>query len=458
MKYMLNKCLFGLAILLIVGLASCDKEDEPLPFTVNFESTEFGISESVSSATVTVLFSRAITSAGSVKIQIAGDLSYGEDADYYTAPAMTNGSIILPYETGDELVSFTLSAGSALNIDADKILTVTFRDVSDNLSLGTNTSVYVVFSENFIAGSGSFELNGGGDEMPNQAFVDLSKLNQPTIDKLSWDIGFYSKTGEHNVVVNNSSYVMAQAIEKTDLNTVVAADTTGFGADMVVSNYSNTNASNWIDHQEGDLDETAFGTISSTDSENKVFIIRRLDGNWKKVRVLQSGDNYTLRYADISATSYTETTVTKNSEYNFSFFDLDNGFVDVEPKKGQWDLMYGTLANRANFGSILAIGYKDFIVSNRNGVEVAQVMTSEIAYDNFQFSNISALTFKSKTNAIGSTWRSGGGPSGGPELYTDRYYILKDPDGHYYKIQFTALYKNTTDRGYPKFSFEIITQ
>lgn len=456
----LQKLTLGLTVMLTAVLVGCNKEDDPNPFTVNFESTEFGISGTVTSAEVTVVFSRAISSEGTIAVDVSGSLNYGETADYFTDPAMVDGAIAIPYEKGDESVSFTVYAGSALNIEADQTVTLTFQDLTGNLELGTNSTVTVTFSENFIAPSGTIEFNGGGDEMPNQAFVDLSKLEQTTVDKLSWDLGFYTEAGEHKVVLNNSGYVMARALESSDLNSVVPADTVGFGAQMYLSNYVDADAPNWIDDQTGDLSATAFGTISSTDSENTVFIIKR-DGegrNWKKVRVLQSGDNYTLQYADIDATTFNEVTITKDDAYNFVFFDLDNGQTNVEPEKDKWDLMYGTYANRANFGAIYAIGYKDYIVSNRTGVEIAMVMTEDIAYEEFELSDVANQIFASEINAIGSSWRSGGGPNGGPELYTDRYYILKDSEDNTYKIQFTALYKNTTDRGYPKFSYELITQ
>lgn len=309
-----------------------------------------------------------------------------------------------------------------------------------------------------IADFGSFTLDGGGEEMPNQAFVDLSSETQSSVNKYAWDLGFYTAPGAHKVVVNNSAYVMAQPIDKTDLNAVVAADTLGFGADMVVSNYVNAEAANWIDDQSGDLDATAFGTISSTDSENKVFIISRPNGDWKKVRVLQDGDDYTLQYANIAATTFDEVTIKKDDNYNFIFFNLDGSEVAVEPKKDRWDLMYGTFANRANFGSLLAIGYKDYIITNRNGVEVAQVLTEEISYDEITLDDVIGLSFNSDINAIGSNWRSGGGPSGGPELFTDRFYVLKDTDGNTYKIMFTALYTLEGERGYPEFIYELITE
>lgn len=306
--------------------------------------------------------------------------------------------------------------------------------------------------------AGGFTFNGGGEEMPNQAFVDLSTYEQVTVDKLSWDLGFYSKAGEHAVVVNNSAYVMARSIDKNDLNAVVANDTLGFAAKMVVSNYSDTEASGWIDDQSGNLDATAFGAISSTNANNNVFIIRRVGAgrNWKKVRVLQDGDNYTLQYADIAATSFSTLSITKDADYNFQFVDLDNGLVDVEPARDRWDMMYGTYANRANFGSILAIGYKDYIVTNRNNVEVAVVFTEDFEYDEITLADVDDLTFSSSISAIGSGWRSGGGPNGGPELYTDRFYVLKDTEGNVYKVLFTALYTLSGERGYPEFIYELI--
>lgn len=451
-KWLRNVMLLSIAVL----FNACNEDDAgTIPVTVNFTNTDLGVSESVE---VGITFSRAAETAGSISIGVVSTtLIYGQDADFYTNPAMNNGEIELTYAVGDESLSLTVFAGSGLNIDQDEQITLIIQDSEGVLDAGTNVSATVAFSENFIAPSGTLEIDGGGANFPNQAFIDLSKVGQTIVDKYSWDLGFSSVAGSHQVIVNNSAYVMARPLTATDIDAVTAADTAGFAAIMYLSNYSDTEASGWIDNHNGDLAETAFGTISATDSENTVFIIKR-DGegrNWKKVRVLQNGDNYTLQYADINATTHTSVTISKDDAYNFNFFDLDNGAATVEPEIGSWDIMYSTYANRANFGVLLAVGFNDFVTINREGVSAVMVSTDDHAFDDFGADDISSITFEEDNiSVIGSSWRSLVDFS--LVLNEDRFYVIKDSDDNVYKLKFTRLKSLAGERGYPEISFEKI--
>lgn len=442
---------------LIIFGAACGSDDEtPTPYSINFTNTELGISSTTTTTDVSITFSRVAEAAGSVDLTFnTGNLNYGSDADFYTTPEMINDAVTISYEKGAESISFKVNAGSALNIQKDEIITITLTDNSESFVLGQNTSLTITFSENFIAASGIVELNGGGAEFPNQAFVDLSKLEQTTVNKYSWDLGFYAAPGEYKVIVNNSAYVMARAIDKSNIDEVTASDTTGFAADMVVSNYVNSAASGWIDHHNGDLSQTAFGSIYATDSDNKVFIIKRdgSDRSWKKVRVLQDGDNYTLQYADIASTTHNSVSVPKYATYNHTFFDLDNGVTNVEPEKDSWDIMYSTYANRANFGAVLAVGYNDFIIINRNDVSAAMISTDDFSFDDFSQANLSTITLNSENlSTIGSSWRD---PFAG-KVHADRFYIIQDEQQNTYKLKFTRFKSTSGERGYPEFSFELV--
>src|SRR5690606_31614281 len=148
---------------------------------------------------------------------------------------------------------FTLHAGEGLNIQEDREVVITLSDTNGRLNIGQNTSVRILFSENFVASSGTITLDAGGEAFGLQAFVDLSKLTSTSIDKYTWDLGFYSGEG-HHVIVNNAAYIMARPLDKTDLNSVTAADTTGFGGVVSVPNfYSSSCASSLIDDNYGDL-------------------------------------------------------------------------------------------------------------------------------------------------------------------------------------------------------------
>jgi len=83
------------------------------------------------------------------------------------------------------------------------------------------------------------------------------------------------------------------------------------------------------------------------------------------------------------------------------------------------------------------------------------------AYNNFKTSDIDPSKFiYDDQRVIGSNWRNPVGTNG-LKVYGDRFYILKDPNGYYFKLRFTRLTKANTDdqgvkdeRGFPSFEYK----
>ena len=451
---------FILSAILVASifLVSCNEDDPiPVPIQVNFSSTELGISESNPFVLVEIVFSRTTESSGELVIEISEDkLIQGATADFFTDLSGENATS-LTYSKGVESVAFSVLAGTGLNIEQDESITLTISQVGENQIVGENAELIITFGENFIAESGQATLDAGGTDFTQQAYFDFSKNSQTAVDKYSWDLGFYSGS-ENRVTVNNSANVMARALDVTDLAAVSAEDTLGFSAVMSVPNYDpSAGASVWIDDQSGDLSLTAFGEISATSDDAKVFIIKRdgEDRNWKKVRVYSTESGYTLEYADIDSEEFTTAEISKNAAFNFVHFDLDNGEVTTIPEKASWDIVYGTYALRYPFGAAaIPYGFKDYILINRNDTQVAVV--TELEYSAFAKTDVDGLEFSTSTDAIGAEWRAGGGPTSGPAVYEDRFFVLKDSQGNHYKIQFLSLTDASGERGYTDLQFELL--
>ncbi len=445
---------------LLLVFTSCDEDDDPAPAQVNFENTTLGISEAISQVTVRIVFSRALSSDTEFQLRIEpGGLVYGAMEDFYTTPEASQGVIGVQAVAGTESIEVTVHQGSGLNIQEDQTISVTLENAPQNLQIGVNNSVSVTFSENFIATSGTIELNGGGEDFPNQAFIDLSKLQQTTADKYSWDLGFYS--GEnHRVILNGSAFHMARPIDQTDLSAVSAADTAGFAGDMVIPQFDpSVGAVAWVDHPNGDLSATAFGEIAASAINAQVYIIKRDNGPWKKVKVYQDGAEYVLESADINSSDITTARIAKNQAFNFTYFSFESGEVKVAPEKNSWDIMYSTFTEHLNLGAPgldIPYGFKDFIVLNRNNTSVAMVMNADFAFAAFSMENTANLTFESATDGLGENWRQGGGPGSAPSLYEDRFFVIKDSEENYYKVRFNRLTSTGGERGYPEFTFELL--
>ena len=162
-----------------------------------------------------------------------------------------------------------------------------------------------------------------------------------------------------------------------------------------------------------------------------------------------------LEFADIDSEEFTTAEISKNASFNFVHFDLDNGEVTTIPEKASWDIVYGTYALRYPFGAAaIPYGFKDYILINRNDTQVAVV--TELEYSAFAKTDVDGLEFSTNTDAIGAEWRAGGGPTSGPAVYEDRFFVLKDSQGNHYKIQFLSLTDASGERGYTDLQFELL--
>src|SRR5699024_2599692 len=181
---------------------------------------------------------------------------------------------------------------------------------------------------------------------------------------------------------------------------------------------------------------------------------------WKKIRVLRDGEDYILQYADLNDTGHSEVTISKDQAYNFSFFSFEEEkTVAVEPAKNDWDLNFTTYTGTLDLtgdwgGGKSAYGYSDYIaINNLAGVKVYEVLAEEdISYADFSDADIDESKFSSDRTHIGDKWRDVFELS----ARDDRFFVLKDAESNFYKIQFTALVNKDGERGHPAFDYELI--
>jgi len=332
----------------------------------------------------------------------------------------------------------------------------------------------------------------GGATQPNQVWIDLSETDPITkgpVQKLTrrtdWDLALYS--GPEFKVVLNSSIMMAAAKipNVTDFSQVTEATVSTLKNQVQVANFNPANEV-YIDDVKGDFPSgyTAIEEIKANDSENAVYLVNMgkeiYNGSvpvgsvatggdsrgWKKVQIVRSGEGYKVKSADIDGNNYYEVMVAKNKAYNYNFISLKNkGEVSIQPEKKRWDLCFTVFTNTiSGAGSYI---YADFVtINNVGGTGAYEVIipagTSGVeAYNNFKTSDIDPSKFiYNDQRVIGSNWRNPVGTNG-LEVYGDRFYILKDPNGYYFKLRFTRLTKANTDdqgvkdeRGFPSFEYK----
>ncbi len=314
---------------------------------------------------------------------------------------------------------------------------------------------------NGIAGSEAGTVAG------NAVYLDLSADRQTPVLRSGWDLGFYSGS-DFRVVLNNTSVAGAKVLAKNDLATVGAADT--IGLTLTTSQFNPLPQDlPYFDNVAGDLTKTVIPAIAATDANNKVIILNRGTGGgiaarpWVKLRVLRNiNGGYTLQYAGIQETTFRTIQVAKDAAYHFKFISFETGIVDAQPEKEKWDLVWSYSVFEANFGAgPVPYNFSDLIAVNYlSGVTVASKIyanaaTAESAYAAFNKDSVALTTPSTSRWAIGSSWRSTQ-PATGARL--DRFYIIKDATGNYYKLKCLSMGIGTDGgtRGKPEFKYSLI--
>jgi hypothetical protein len=354
-----------------------------------------------------------------------------------------------PVEGQNKTINFSISSFSLSNFIA-----------------GGNTDLEVAFSE-AAASSGNFAPEVGGPNQPNQVFVDLSSQSSTVSKRDTWDLKFYNGE-EFRVKLNGSLFMAAAELNVTDITNVTAEDVTALQGQVAVGTFNPTNME-YIDAPNGDLSGTAISEISTTDAENKVYLLNL--GNeigteapqagsvavageargWKKIRILRDGENYILQHADLENSDYKEITINKTSQNSFTHVSLVSNEVVQVDHNMNWDLSFTVFTNEIPGAG--SYGFTDFIVNNSlNNVKAYMVETS--TYDEFNLEQVEDTNFTSDQRGIGSNWRIGGGPNSSPTLKEEVFFVLKDGDENIYKLKFTALTNENGIRGYPAFTYD----
>lgn len=467
--------LFLLSAFVLALTVSCGDDDSKTNGTaisVSFANQSTNIT--AAATPIQIVFSAPASSAGQVTVQLAAsNVVYG--TDFTTTPAATGNTVVVPFNSGATGATFTLNNLADLSEEQIGSVTFTISNISINGTATGITSTLVNFYEAASSGAAIAALTGGPNQ-PNQVYVDLSGASSVEVPRVSWDLGF-SSTDNFRLVLNGSLKMAAKALSSTNIDEVVQEDSAllfGQGA----------GSPDIIDDPSGDITKTVIKEVSTTDSENPVYLVNLGNGpsastpaigtegsaagvhrGWKKIRILRSGNDYVLQYADINATTHQEVTITKNAAFNFTFFSFTtNNVVNVEPQKNLWDINFTTFTNFVSTGSsFIPYYYADFIVTNvKGGARSYEVInTDQLTYTSFALSNVDPSKFTEDQRNIGSNWRatsvtgSDGIPVSQFVIKTDRFYVVKDAAGNIYKLRLTQ----GTDggvRGYPKFEYSLL--
>lgn len=446
---------YFLGFILVMG--ACKKSDPALPDNVlNFSASTQGLATADASVDVTISLSRTTTVAVPIVIDLQGTgLTYG--TEFTTEPAAVNNVLNLTIPAGASSTTVKVIKKAGIFLNGNESLGFEVKSAGSSIVLGSTNKLKLSFSAITSTGSELILQGGaGGAAAINSVYVDLSANAQTSVARNSWDLGFYAGA-DFRVIINNANAASVVAINKTDINTVTAADVTLANLQLGLG----TGTLSIIDDVTGDITKTAMPEVSATDANNKVYVISRAGGSGVmpvaadlyKIRVLRTATGYSLQYAKLNATTFNTVAIDKNAANNFNFISLENGAaVNVEPAKDRWDFVW---TYSIYFSGTIPYAFSDLVFTNHlGGTQVAEVMTSTVAYSAYAESNIATTTFSASRNTISSNWRATQGTIGAK---TDRFYVVKDSGGNVYKLKFVNFTtQDGGNRGYPKIEYALV--
>lgn len=462
-------------LLSLILLSSCNKDDDKNPsnqdaFVAAFDKSAIQIDQASSDRDIKIVFSSEAPSDGTITIGVTtAGLSYGSDENFTTAPAVDQGILQVPILAGTSSTSFSYN-NVALPETMESSVEFSINNISiENSKIQGNSTLKVTYGNSVIP-AGSFAPNVGGPNEPNQVFLDLSSNSEENESREQWDLGFYSGD-EFRISLNGSLFMFARSTGSFSMNAVDENSVEGLKPNM---NFLTQGSNEFVDDPTGAIEETAIQEISANDDENPVYLLKlgntigtetpetgsvAISGEprgFKKIRVLRSNDGgYILRYADLNASDYHEINIPKTPAFHFNYFSFNTDqIVNVSPQKTNWDIKFTTFTEVLDLpeGGQSAYGFSDFVSTNvLSNVQAYQVDEAEITYEEFTSDNVNENEFLLTQRAIGANWRSVF-----DGLYSDRFFVLKDPDGNIFKIKFTALVNSQGERGYPQFNYNLL--
>lgn len=465
-----------LIIPFLILLAGC-AEDESIfknPFVVAFNKLSNNFAKVNNAPNIKLIFSEKAESSGFVKIAVKEESTvYG--VDYTTNPVVENNEIILTFSEGQKGLDFQFKSllETFTENDQGKKVTFTIKEINyRGQSKIQGYSSHTVSFENIIEDTAEPKI--GGPNQQFQVYYDLSSGEFKSVLRDSWDLGFYS--GEKfRVILNSSIYMAARAFETSNIDEITKDNIPqNWFTEVAVGTFDSANEE-YIDAPSGDIDKTAIQEIVVNPDDNKVYLINlgfevgkttpnvgsvAVAGDprgWKKIKITRKDNGYLLQYAELDDTTHNEIFIPKTPEFNFNHFSFNtNQILQVQPLKNEWDLCFTVFTNLVtnNAGeSSGSYGFSDFVSNNLlANAKAFMIKGNDEDFENYVLNESEAETkLLNDQRAIGSRWRS---VFNG--VYPNKFFILKDPEGNWYKIKFLAFKNENGERGYPKFKYKLL--
>jgi hypothetical protein len=282
-----------------------------------------------------------------------------------------------------------------------------------------------------------------------QFFYDLF-TNQivSSNDNTIWDLAFDCHEDGFYIWLNSSKQMQAFNTGYTDINAVTTESGVKWKWDYPEGKPVDNAIGEW--GMFFNNNSTSFGHVYLIDrgvnADNVKF------GKRKVVFEGMTNGTYRVRFAKLNGEDTRVIDIPKDSRYNRVYLSFDDGgkIVQVEPQKNTYDLEFTRYTHIFfEFDTLpyLVTG----ALSNRAGVTVAE--DSSLHFSDITIDSVANYTFSNNADAIGYDWKSFDIDDTKYSIIPNKFYIVKDLEGNYYKLRFLDFFSDSGERGYPKFEF-----
>jgi hypothetical protein len=284
----------------------------------------------------------------------------------------------------------------------------------------------------------------------NQLFYDL-ELGRVVSENLKtdWDLGFECTADGWRITTNTGKGMKC-----------AHTDFTQFNQEINITNLE------WAwDSPSGNLDSTAIGNWKL--EPNKLMVIDRgFDWNgeaqgYAELKILSySETEYTIEFSASNQDEINVFTVTKDPTRNLKCFSFNNPYstsnysgssVDIQPDRNDWDLFFTQYLAELDDGDQIIPYLVVGVLTNYETSFAQQVFDIDFEEIDLEYAN--TLNFDSNIDNIGYDWKVYDFQDGFI-TYNDRYYVIKDTEGVYFKLRFLDFYNLEGEKGHPNFELQ----
>jgi hypothetical protein len=287
-----------------------------------------------------------------------------------------------------------------------------------------------------------------GEDYTDQIFFDLETNSIVTTSVASsWDLAFEAGAVGSHIFLNGSNDIFVYNTHTSDINNVTLP--------------ANLTDKDWaMDSPHGEPSATAIGECFNTSgiSKNEVYIVKLnptlFPDTFKKIMLVSvDPGKYVMMYGDLKGGEVKNITITKDDNYNFTYFSFNEGgnVVHPEPPKNTWDIVFTRYRH-----IYVDLDNFPYLVSGvlLNPYNTTAHKDTTAGYQKLDINTISHVNLSAQRDIIGFDWKIYDFDKSRYSIDPEKAYIIKTRKNQYWKLHFLDFYSDKGVKGSPSFEFE----